>query len=469
VNARSLSARDPAGALIAWNEQYFRLVWPDGLENAQALVASATVARWQAEGRFVGTKVLPSAAWPAIPEAAGAAMILEHDPVAFPSYPVEWSDTMLLDAGALTLELCRDLLKEGLGLKDATPHNVLFSGSKPLFVDALSVEMRDPGDPIWRPYGQFMRTFVLPLLAARHLGWTCQQSFSRARDGIQVEEIHALLPWYMRAYPTVFSAVTGPMLLDRLVSSAWLHRSTAQRQSAERSAFVLERIVQRLEGTLRDLTPRHRRSAWTGYTKPDVHPPVYHSSRQALVARILEEHRPRSVLDVGTNEGAFARLAARHGADVVAIDRDPAIVDRAYMEAREAHASVLSLVVDLTDPTPASGWRNEERRSFLDRAGRGFDMVFCLAVIHHLVVGDGLSLKAVFDLLTTLARNVLVVEFVPPDDPLCVRIACGRPVSEGRWSLATFMREASRSFELISRHSTAVGAREIFVLRNRSH
>ena len=47
---------------------------------------------------------------------------------------------MLHAAGALTLELAQGALEEGFGLKDATPYNVLFRGSRPVFVDVLSFE-----------------------------------------------------------------------------------------------------------------------------------------------------------------------------------------------------------------------------------------------------------------------------------------------------------------------------------------
>ena len=43
-----------------------------------------------------------------------------------------------------------------------TPYNVLFRGPEPVFVDVLSFECREGGDPTWLPYAQFVRTFLLP-------------------------------------------------------------------------------------------------------------------------------------------------------------------------------------------------------------------------------------------------------------------------------------------------------------------
>ncbi|HXE42625.1 MAG TPA: hypothetical protein VN516_06335, partial [Candidatus Baltobacteraceae bacterium] len=73
----------------------------------------------------------------------------EHEKVSFISYPHEWPLEMLWVAGKLTLEIAQAALAEGFCLKDATPNNILFRGSAPVFVDVLSFERRNPNDPIW--------------------------------------------------------------------------------------------------------------------------------------------------------------------------------------------------------------------------------------------------------------------------------------------------------------------------------
>ena len=92
-------------------------------------------------------------------------LLLEHPRVFFPSYPWEWTPGQWVAAGELTLELCGQLLREGWILKDATPLNILFDGARPVFIDLLSIERRDPRSPLWLAYGQFARTFLLPLAA----------------------------------------------------------------------------------------------------------------------------------------------------------------------------------------------------------------------------------------------------------------------------------------------------------------
>lgn len=441
------------------------MVHPDGLAHARACLESPTVARWQAEQRFVQTREVPRGDWPDLTAtfAGTVTTVLEHETVGFPSYPSEWSPAMLRAAGLLTLDLADDLLDEHRSLKDATPLNVLFIGKRPIFVDALSIEDRDPHSPIWLPYGQFIRTFVLPPIAGRHLGWSMRRTFTGGRDGLTPEELFDALGWRSRMRSGVFGAVTGPVLFSRI------HRGgvfpVQPVVDARRAKFVLRRLLANLRKALDSQELAPRRSAWTAYRDPAVHAAVYHAARFELVESILRTHRPTRLLDVGANDGAFSELAAATGAEVVAIDRDQAVVDQSFRRQKPESVRVLPLVVDLADPTPATGWRNTERPSFLDRATGYFDCVLCLAVLHHLVVGDGLPLAAVVDLMATLSTDLLIAEFVPAEDPWCTRLAAGRPVPPERWSLGAFEAEAARHFTLESRHPVGEQGRVVLVLR----
>jgi hypothetical protein len=83
-----------------------------------------------------------------------------------PATPNEWSAGMLQAAGKLTIDIAQRLLRENLGLKDATPYNVLFRGPAPFLSTLFSFEKRDPRDTTWLPYAQFVRTFLFA--SSRH-------------------------------------------------------------------------------------------------------------------------------------------------------------------------------------------------------------------------------------------------------------------------------------------------------------
>ena len=59
---------------------------------------------------------------------------------------------------------------------------------------------------------------------------------------------------------------------------------------------------------------------------------------------------------------------------------------------------------------------NRERSAFVDRISA--DCVLALALLHHLLVRESLSLEAIRDFLYSLTDRDLVLEYVPPTDEM---------------------------------------------------
>lgn len=73
-------------------------------------------------------------------------------------------------------------------------------------------------------------------------------------------------------------------------------------------------------------------------------------------------------------------MKPRARASAVGIDLDEVPVSAIHSRATALQRPVQALVVDLSQPTPASGWRNEERRSFFDCAVGRFDIALLQAI-----------------------------------------------------------------------------------------
>ncbi len=163
----------------------------------------------------------------------------------------------------------------------------------------------------------------------------------------------------------------------------------------------------------------------------------------------LDLARPRTVLDVGANEGHFSFMAADQKASVVAIDSDASVTGNIWRQARARNLDVLPLVIDLARPTPALGWRNQECDSFLDRARGSFDLVMMLAVIHHMLVTERVPLEEILALAAELTRGYLLIEFVAPSDPMFMRIVRGRESLHLNLTRAAFESAAALHFDLV--------------------
>ena len=110
-------------------------------DDLRTFLSSATARKFTELHRLVRTYFLDAASVRSLilnnvitdqTEGDHSGIVVEHERISFPSFPYEWAPEMLHAAGSLTLDLARDLLAEGFGLKDATPYNILFNGPIPV-------------------------------------------------------------------------------------------------------------------------------------------------------------------------------------------------------------------------------------------------------------------------------------------------------------------------------------------------
>ncbi|HUI57775.1 MAG TPA: class I SAM-dependent methyltransferase [Bryobacteraceae bacterium] len=475
--APAASFRDPNGAVFGSRGRTFRILNAAGVDESRAFLASPIAAKWAASGRLIPATMLDRGAQSTLLEDPRAAelfaringnAILEHDRIPFPSFPYEWPPEMLHAAARLTLDLAIDLLPEHFGLKDATPYNVLFRGPDPVFVDLLSIERRAPGDPIWLAYAQFVRTFLLPLAANRHLGIALDQLLFTRRDGIEPEEVYGWLGPLQRLRRPFLSLVSLPVWLKRL-DDASIYRQKLL-PDAERAQFILRSLLKRLRRTLVSPTPKPAASSWTGYMQAgnNNYSAEKFQAKDRFLAECLAHYSPQRVLDVGCNTGHFSLMAARSDASVVAIDYDPAVVGALWRKSAAERLNVLPLVVNLARPTPAAGWRNREWPSFLDRARGHFDAVLMLAIIHHLLVTERIPLDEIVDLAAELTTGLLVIEFVSPEDSMFRRLVRGREELYRHLTPQAFERSCQRRFEIVRTQHLESETRWLYVMRRRS-
>jgi SAM-dependent methyltransferase len=419
-----------------------------GADLLREFLATEIAQRWVAEHKIVPTRMLHNIPAEVLHvlgierlENAGWAAVVEHEPVPFPSYPHEWPPEMFQRAARLTLDLARGVLPHAFCLKDGAPWNILFCGTEPVFVDLLSFERREPLECVWLPYGQFQRTFLLPLLLWRKTGIAPGQHFLLARDGLVPGQCVRLLGFWRAMTPPALGLCTVPATFEWLTHR--LGKSAADIKPGRASSllealYILKYLLRRLERSLDRVSARApARSGWMGYAeevRAREFAPGYFEAKCRVVHEVLAQLAPASCLDVGCNTGHFSLMAARMGTRVVAIDRDVAAVGAVYSKAHQERLEVLPLVVDIARPTPAVGWSNNESLSFLDRAVRAnFDMVMLLAFVHHLCLIERVPLAEVARLAAALARRWILVEFVPCEDRMARQMP-GIWIGDSEWS-----------------------------------
>lgn len=471
------SFRDPSGRLFALNGRILRIVNADGEPDLRAFFRSAQTLRLAGSKAVVQSRVLDGEELAQIRESAAVnrlyndiqgSLIVEHERIPFASFPYEWPPEMLHAAGLLTVELAIELLSAGLGLKDATPYNVLFHGPEPVFVDMLSFERREPADPTWLPYAQFVRTFLLPLLAYRHFGLTLDRTFGACHDGLEPETIFRWLNLLQKIRPPFLSLVSMPVWLGGKTSTSPRLYESRTVGDPEKARFILFSLFSRLRRLLNRLEPSGRGSLWAEYMRRQTHySQEGFGAKERAVQDMLAQFAPKRVLDVGANTGHFSIFAAQSGADVVAVDSDPVVVGEVWRTARSSGLSILPLVVNVAQPSPPTGWHNTERPSFLERACGNFDAVFMLAVIHHMLVTERIPLDRIIGLAAELTTKLALIEFIPPTDPMFRIIARGRDALHRDLTQERFEAAVSIRFEIVRSVSVEGSGRRIYTLCKR--
>jgi SAM-dependent methyltransferase len=465
------SLRDPAGYLVKCGNRLLRLVRPGFVDEYRSLFSGTWLQEEVQAGTVAAFRILPTdEAVELLGQEADNGLCLEHEVISFPSYPAEWPLEMLCAAAEHTLQLCVQALQRGIGLKDATPFNILFQGPRPILVDLLSFEKRDLHDPTWLAHGQFVRSFLLPVLVDARYGMPCHSTFLGCRDGLEPEDVYRILGPLARFTPPFLGNVTIPVLLaasaERQSVSIYARKSLA---NPDQATFVLQTLFSRMVRSIRASSKRrHPGETWSRYNETCTYTPADTAQKTAFVEQFLRSSRPAKVLDVGSNTGHFSFLAAQSGAEVVATDLDPVVVGSLWQRAIAEQANILPLVVNLARPTPALGWRNRETPSFLERAEGHFDAVLMLAVVHHLLVTDQIPLDEIIHQACRLTTEWLVIEYVGPDDPQFERLLRGRGALYRWFNRGVFTMELGKRFEIVLQEEVADSGRWLYLARRRN-
>jgi SAM-dependent methyltransferase len=439
--------RDPAGYVEIKPDAVYRNIRSPYDAEILEFLALPLASELVASGRLIASEVVPHGTDHA---SESGTLTLRHPRIAFQSYPWEWPPALWLAAAELTLDLCSDLVRQGWLLKDATPLNVLFQGIQPIFVDVLSIERAAPGQPIWYPYGQFVRTFLLPMLAYSQLGWPLQATLTR-RDGYEPEEIYSALSWSARLRQPALSAVTLPSLLANNKKLSAGNLSSRSVKDPEVTKHILLKTLKNLLAHMRKVTPAYKSSTWTDYAETATHYSEQdHAGKRSFVTEALRAAQPSRVLDVGCNTGVYSMLAADAGAAVVSIDTDLQTADRLCAKLKGSNKDILPLCVDLAHPTPSVGWENRENASFLARCRGHFDTVMMLAVLHHLLLRSQIPLDHIAALCSSLTTRNLIIEWVPPTDSKFQELVRGRDSIYGHLTEAAFRDAFAAHFTVLS-------------------
>ena len=452
------SFRDPDSRVFYAGDSVHRALSERGLADWEALAATTLFNDKVAEGKLVGTEQLPEPnGLPAELDAERVAAVLRHDRVPVVSYPYEWPFGMLKDAALLELELLLAALDEELILKDASPYNVQWRGTQPVFVDVGSFERLREGEP-WAGYRQFCMLLLYPLMLQAFRNVPFQPWLRGSLEGIEPAEMRRLLSFRDRFRRGVLTNV----VLHAKLEARYADREV--KQDLKKAGFRTELIrvnARKLRKLVRRLEWKPGRTAWSTYRTTNPYDEPDAAAKLDFVREAAGARHRRLVWDLGCNDGRFTRVAAMDADYTVAVDADAAVVEALYRELRaEGVDTILPLVGNLADPSPGLGWRGEERRPLVDR-GRP-DLTLALALVHHVALTSNVPIRDFLDWLAGL-QTELVIEFPTRDDPMVQRLLSRKgPGANPDYDTETFERALNERWRVERRETLPSGTRILY-------
>jgi hypothetical protein len=457
-NADPGSFRDPGGRVFVHDGEVYRTLDEHALANWEALAATEFFPREVAAGRIIATDLTHDM------EVEGDwAGILHHERVPIITYPYEWTFSMLREAALLQLDLLLAALSEGMILKDSTPFNIQWRGAKPVFIDIGSFESLDKGD-IWVGYRQFLAQYLYPLMLTAKVGVPFQPWLRGRPEGLTASQMNAVMGSRSRLLSkSGLLHVTLPARAEK--SDRGSGRDVrSEYKEAGFSTAMIEANVKGLHSIVEKLAWEPDRSRWNRYAADCEHVHLQRDAKAEFVSAVLAGGPFDTVWDVGANDGYFSKLAAEHANQVLALDADELVLDELFRSLESGGPdNVLPILQDLANPSPGIGWRGMERPPLVDRSTP--DLVLALAVVHHLVIGRNVPLASFVEWLASLNSRV-VLEFVPPDDPMVVALTANKKPHEIHrdYTEPSLRRYLEDRFVIEKEQAVPAGGRRLFSL-----
>jgi ribosomal protein L11 methylase PrmA len=452
------SYKDPHGYVFHYDGAVLRTILPPAKANYEFIRDKGTITESIKEGFLVDVEELDKCNVP--DTLADAAYVVRHFKIPLISYPYEWSFSQLKEAALHHLRFQIFLLERDATLRDASAYNIQFIGSRPIFIDLLSIGPYKEGD-YWLAHSQFCEQFLNPLLLRALKGITHNGWFRGNLDGIYTRDLAKLLSLKDKVSWNVFSQI---IVQAHFEATALKNPTTATFKAQSRKPLPRKSyngFLVQLFNWINKLEPKDTgKTVWGEYATNNTYLDEEADKKRLIVQRFAEEYKFDKLIDLGCNTGDYSIEALNSGVKfVVGYDFDTKAVDQAFLRAQKQGLNFLPLYLDAANPSPNQGWRQAERLGFQER--NMADGIIALAFIHHLAIAKNIPLDQIVTWITGIAPRGLI-EFVPKSDITVGKMLALREDIFSDYSEENFIKILSSQVNILSSQTVSSSGRTIF-------
>lgn len=370
------------------------------------------------------------------------------------TYPWEWSFSQLKDCAITTLKIQKIALEYGFSLKDANFFNIQFYKNKPVLIDTTSFE-EYKNNQIWIGYKQFCENFLSPLSLCAYVNLKMSDMLIKNIDGISLKLTSKLLP-----QKTYFNLG----LLTHIHLQALFQKSYSENTnkiSANLSKESLKNLISNLMSTINSINLPKSKTDWGNYYSKTNYSKDSFEDKKNIINSFKNKINPKTVLDFGANTGVFSRLF--RDSFCYSVDFDQAAIEYNYQTVKQNNEeNIFPLVFDITNPSPAVGFYNKERKDFITRINN-VDLVMALALIHHLVLKNNLTFEKLAQYFCDFGKY-LIIEFVDKKDSQIEKMLKNREDVFSEYNMQNFESVFKKFYNIIDKQEIKNTKRTLYLM-----
>jgi hypothetical protein len=404
----SSSFRDPSGYVFTDEGVVKRSILPIYFSQYKALKKSLFFDKLFKAGLLIPHKEISE---------SENEIIIQPEQIPFITYPYEWSFNQYKEAALLTLKLQKYSLEHGFSLKDASAFNITFHKGKAIFIDTLSFDFYVENTP-WRAYKQFVTHFFGPLLLAKYHGAQSLKLMSNFIDGIPVKLLSSMLPPITKLNPFLYSNIH---LLAKFED-----KHNESYKGVSKTRFLSKKgqlnIITSLYDYIKKMSFKEF-SEWGNYYDKINYSDAAFKEKAKIIESWVVSLNVKTLIDIGGNDGTFVRQLQQKLDLALVCDIDNNAVDfNQKMSKTKNEDYMLPFVLDILNPSPAIGFNNKERQSFIERMqSLSPDVTLVLAVIHHMTLSGNVPFDMSARFFASFSKG-LIIEFPKREDSWVKRL-----------------------------------------------
>lgn len=406
---------DVQGYLFRWRGQLYRAIYPKREKDVIDLIQSGLLSELTERGLFPKSEVVEYAT-------DDCNLVIKHEQIPVATLPTEWSFSMLQDAARTVIHVNQIAFKYGYQTIDAHGFNILFARGAPVFVD-LGSFVKISSDfgcqkPGWRPFGEFMRCFYAPLKL-----WSAGEPYF-ARHSLHGSQMPMATLW--RYQHMVFRLIPLTVLSNfEFLYYKYKALNTLPQEEFEQFASlsaVREKLgrwilrlakmrlllfssvnLDKLDKRVARIGRPSIRSTWAAY-----HDRASVSGRHKHVLDLIKQYKIKTVLDMAGNAGFLSRqiLQVECVEQVICADYDENAIDSLYRNLKGQGVNLVPAIMNFSSSISDSKFRDVVERF-------QSDCVVALALTHHLLLTQKLTLDYILERLKAFSKKYVFVEFMP--------------------------------------------------------